>query len=93
MKTPFGTVYIFCDDDGLVSEGWWELAPDGEDGRLEALPSGLDLKSAIRWGRARARRVLVLLPKSPEGYYWAGEGDPPPDVVTRVPLSQFLGED
>ena len=54
---------------------------DVEAGILEEAPTWPDIAEAVRWGRARTPRVVVIEPDG--AALWAGEGDPPAAVPRR----------
>jgi hypothetical protein len=88
VKGPLGhgTVFI-AGDDGRYG-GYWDLEPDGPPTMLEQMPEFITASDAVRWGRARADRVLIRPRSDPARYHWAGAIDPPADQ----PMPSFEDE-
>ena len=84
-----GTVFVHPEMSGgeQVWTGYWERsAGDGEEvGILEEAPILPTVAGAVRWGRVRTSRIVVV--DTAGGLSWAGEGDPPTgiDSVWEVP--------
>src|SRR6266511_1001451 len=81
-----GTVFVHADMVGSdrVWTGYWERSTgEGDEpaGILEEAPTWPDAADAVRWGRARTPRVVVVEPDGSLG--WAGEGAPPAEIGRR----------
>lgn len=83
-----GTVFLSYFDDRVHGgpHGWfgyWDLAPDGPPTCLEQADLQPTAEAAVKWGRARSKRVLIRMdPLGPHGhsYLWAGTAPRPADI-------------
>lgn len=88
-RSPTGTVYIAWEQDHRVYDGYWDALPDEKPAHLEQMPRTPSIEEALRWGRARADRVVIRPESAPTTYHWAGvgpnpdEGDDLPDLPER----------
>ncbi|MBT8226658.1 MAG: cytidine deaminase, partial [Dactylosporangium sp.] len=78
-----GTVFVHPDILGgnQVWTAYWERssgAPGEQTGILEEAPTWTDVATAVRWGRARTPRVVVV--DGSGSTAWAGAGERPADV-------------
>ncbi|MBN1173232.1 MAG: cytidine deaminase [Micromonosporaceae bacterium] len=78
-----GTVFVHPDILGghQVWTAYWERssgAPDERTGILEEAPTWADVSTAVRWGRARTPRVVVV--DAAGATTWAGTGTRPADL-------------
>lgn len=78
-----GTVFVHPDVLGgnQVWTAYWERSSGGKDeqtGILEEAPTWPDVSTAVRWGRARTPRVVVVDASGTTA--WAGAGQRPVDI-------------
>ena len=84
-----GTVFVHPDLSGgeQVWTGYWERSggspqeSDAEQGILEEGPIFPSVDTAVRWGRVRTPRIVVVAADG--ALSWAGEGDPPDGIGAR----------
>jgi cytidine deaminase len=90
-----GTAFVHADsvNGQPVWTGYWERSSGtgGEPaGILEEAPTWPDVVDALAWARARTQRVVVV--DADGATYWAGRGDPPPDLP-RWPEQATAGKE
>jgi cytidine deaminase len=81
-----GAVFVHADarDGKRIWTGYWERSTGTGDepaGILEEAPPWPEAGDVVAWGRRRTPRVVVVAVDGQT--YWAGEGDPPPEIPQR----------
>ncbi|MBO0871166.1 MAG: cytidine deaminase, partial [Micromonosporaceae bacterium] len=81
-----GAVFVHADvrNGERVWTGYWERSTGAGDepaGILEEASHWPDPGDVVAWGRRRTPRVVVVAVDGQT--YWAGEGDPPPEIPQR----------